>query len=81
MAQRITPALPFIMADLVFCARHEMVVHLEDLLRRRLPLLILAKPTPAELQRLTRITAEALGWDRHTMNHQLDTCTEKWLPH
>ncbi|MGJ0427699.1 glycerol-3-phosphate dehydrogenase/oxidase [Methylobacter sp.] len=81
LARRITPALPFIMADLVFCAQHEMVVHLEDLLRRRLPLLILAKPTPAELLRLACITAEVLGWDRDTMHHQLDTCTEKWLLH
>lgn len=81
LARRITPALPFIMADLVFCARHEMVVHLEDLLRRRMPLLILARLSPAELQRLACIAAEVLGWDRHTMNHQLDSCTEKWLLH
>jgi glycerol-3-phosphate dehydrogenase len=81
MARRITPALPFIMADLVFCAQHEMVVHLEDLLRRRMPLLILAKLTPAELQHLARITAEVLGWDQDIMNHQLDRCTEKWLLH
>lgn len=81
LARRITPTLPFIMADLIFCAQHEMVVHLEDLLRRRLPLLILAKLTPAELQRLASIAAEVLGWDQDTMHHQLDTCTEKWLLH
>ena len=43
LAERIVPALPFIYADLLFCARNEMVVHLEDLLRRRMPLLILAQ--------------------------------------
>jgi glycerol-3-phosphate dehydrogenase len=79
LAQRITPALPFIMADLIFCARHEMVVHLEDLLRRRLPLLILAKLAPSELRRLASISAEALGWDRATMNLQLNSCVQKWL--
>ena len=69
LAKRITPALPFIVADLVFCAQHEMVVHLEDLLRRRLPLLILSKMAPAELQRLARIAAKALAWD-DDMNKQ-----------
>ena len=52
LSARIRPELPFILADLVFCARHEMVVHLDDLLRRRMPLLILAKLTPQELDYL-----------------------------
>lgn len=56
-----------------------MVVHLEDLLRRRLPLLILAKLAPSELRRLASIGAEALGWDRATMNLQLNSCVQKWL--
>ena len=42
LAARIVPALPFIYADLLLCARDEMAVHLSDLLRRRMPLLILA---------------------------------------
>lgn len=52
LAERITPTLPFIYADLLFCARNEMVMHLDDLLRRRLPLLILAKLTETELKRI-----------------------------
>jgi glycerol-3-phosphate dehydrogenase len=62
LKQRIKPELPFIMADLVFCAQSEMVVHLDDLLRRRLPLLILAKLTPEEISYLADITANILGW-------------------
>ena len=65
LAERITPTLPFVTADLVFCAQHEMVVHLEDLLRRRLPLLLLSKMTSAELQRLAGIAAKALVWDEN----------------
>jgi hypothetical protein len=34
------------------------VVHLEDLLRRRLPLFILSKMTPEELQRLVGIARQ-----------------------
>ena len=52
LAERITPTLPFIYADLLFCARNEMVIHPDDLLRRRMPLLILAKLTGAELKRI-----------------------------
>ena len=75
LAERILPALPFIVADLVFCAQHEMVVHLEDLLRRRLPLLILSKMTRAELQRLAGIAAKTLDWDDEKMNKERELCS------
>jgi glycerol-3-phosphate dehydrogenase len=76
LAKRILPALPFIVADLVFCAQHEMVVHLEDLLRRRLPLLILSKMAPAELQRLAGIAAKALAWDDGMMDRECGRCMQ-----
>ena len=34
LAERIVATVPFIHADLRFCARTEMAVHLDDLLRR-----------------------------------------------
>lgn len=70
LAQRITPALPLIFADLVFCAANEMVVHLEDLLRRRMPLLILAKMTQSELRYLAELVAKTLDWDKATLNDE-----------
>ncbi|MGA7595589.1 MAG: glycerol-3-phosphate dehydrogenase/oxidase [Gallionella sp.] len=54
LAERIVPSLPFIYADLLFCARNEMVIHPDDLLRRRMPLLILAKLTEETLHRIAR---------------------------
>ncbi|MGR9014021.1 MAG: FAD-dependent oxidoreductase [Gammaproteobacteria bacterium] len=77
LAQRITPALPFIVAELVFCAGNEMVVHLSDLLRRRIPLLILAKMSPDELRYLAEITARTLGWDEAALNNELKMCINK----
>ena len=77
LAKRIIPSLPFIIADLIFCAQHEMVVHLEDLLRRRLPLLLLSKMTPAELQRLAGIAAKALVWDENRLKAERELCM-KW---
>jgi glycerol-3-phosphate dehydrogenase len=81
LTKRITPSLPFIFADLVFCAGNEMVVHLEDLLRRRIPVLILSKMTQTELRRLAEITANTLDWDSATLNNELEICARKWLLH
>ncbi|MCK9397835.1 MAG: glycerol-3-phosphate dehydrogenase/oxidase [Methylobacter sp.] len=77
LAKRITPTLSFIFADLAFCAGNEMVVHLDDLLRRRIPLLILAKMTEGELRYLAEITARTLGWDEVALNAEFEMCAQK----
>jgi len=74
LAGRITPSLPFIYADLLLCARDEMVVHLDDLLRRRMPLLILAKLTKEELQRIATVVSKALGWSEDTVTAEIEAC-------
>ncbi|MEE9412183.1 MAG: glycerol-3-phosphate dehydrogenase C-terminal domain-containing protein, partial [Methylococcales bacterium] len=79
LVQRITAFVPFILADLVFCAQQEMVVHLEDLLRRRIPLLILTKMTASQLQELAEITANVLAWDKAKIITEVEICTQKWL--
>ncbi|MDZ4202300.1 MAG: glycerol-3-phosphate dehydrogenase/oxidase [Gallionella sp.] len=63
LARRVVDDVPLIHADLHHCAAHEMVVHLDDLLRRRLPLLILARLPVAELHRIAVCAAVSLGWD------------------
>lgn len=68
--ERVIPEAPFIVADLLFCARTEMVVHLEDLLRRRLPLLILAKLKPEDVRRLAVLVAPVLDWDRERIESE-----------
>ena len=72
LAPRIVPSLPFIYADLLFCARYEMVVHLHDLLRRRMPLLILAKLSSAELLQIAERVAPILGWDEVRVRQEVD---------
>ena len=79
LVQRITTDTPFILADLVFCAQQEMVVHLEDLLRRRIPILILTKMRPSKLRDLAKITAILLGWDETRTKTEVDCCMQKWL--
>jgi glycerol-3-phosphate dehydrogenase len=68
LAERIVPALPFIYADLLYCARNEMAIHLDDLLRRRMPLLILARLDESTLRRLAETVASAMGWDEAALN-------------
>ncbi|MGZ8095272.1 MAG: FAD-dependent oxidoreductase [Methylosarcina sp.] len=79
LTERVLPEVPFILADLVFCARTEMVVHLEDLLRRRMPLLILSKITPYRLQQLAGLAARELNWDNERQHAEYSNCKQKWL--
>lgn len=75
LAERITPALPFIYADLLFCVCNEMVIHLDDLLRRRMPLLILAKLTNSELRHIAVTVAPTMGWDDVSINQEIERCS------
>jgi glycerol-3-phosphate dehydrogenase len=67
LAERIVADLPFIYADLVFCAENEMVISLYDLLRSRLPLLILATISQEVSARIISMLAVELGWDEEKM--------------
>jgi len=77
LAGRIVPELPFTYADLLFCARDEMVVHLDDLLRRRLPLLILARLDESELRRLAGLVAPVLSWDEAAIGREIENCNKR----
>ena len=74
LAACIISELPFIYADLILCARDEMAVHLSDLLRRRVPLLILAKLNAAELRHLAELVAPELGWDADMIAQEVEVC-------
>lgn len=52
LAERIVPDVPLIYADLRYCAITEVAVYWNDLLRRRMPLSILAKLSEAELDQI-----------------------------
>ncbi|MCF6251376.1 MAG: glycerol-3-phosphate dehydrogenase/oxidase [Methylococcaceae bacterium] len=81
LAERITTTVPLIVADLIFCLKHEMVFHLEDLLRRRIPIIILYRMTEAELIQIAAICAKTLKWDLVRQKAEVKACTQKWLLH
>jgi glycerol-3-phosphate dehydrogenase len=74
LSARIVSALPFIHADLLLCARDEMVLHLSDLLRRRMPLLILAQLSEGELRHLAELVAPAMDWDVTRIEQEIKAC-------
>lgn len=76
LARRIVPSVPLIVADLLFCAGHEMVLHLPDLLRRRLPLLILAKLTAQDIQAIAQSVAPIMMWDEQTISNEVSACLD-----
>lgn len=81
LAQRIIPSLPFIYADLMHCADAEMVIHLDDLLRRRLPLLILARLTQNELRQIALRVASTMNWDDARTHQEVEHCHRQWIIH
>ena len=77
LAERIMPALPFINADLLYCAGDEMVIHLQDLLRRRMPLLILARLSESDLRRIASAVAMVMGWDDAAIDSEVEACRQR----
>lgn len=74
LGSRTLSDLPFVAADLFHCARNEMIVHLEDLLRRRLPLLLLYRFSLDELDAIATAIAPILGWDKARQRLEIDSC-------
>ncbi|MDH4228493.1 MAG: glycerol-3-phosphate dehydrogenase/oxidase [Nitrospirota bacterium] len=62
LARRIHPDLPFCMGEAVHAASQEMAVTLDDVLRRRVPLAILARLTPEQVVEVADHVAPELGW-------------------
>ncbi len=79
LQQRIIPDLPFIYGDLLWCSKHEMVVHLEDLLRRRMPLLILQPMSKALIEKIAFRVGDNLGWSQETIMAEINQVLESWL--
>lgn len=78
LAGHLLPALPFLRADLFHCARHEMVVHLDDLLRRRLCLLLLHRADRSQLEALAAEVAPFLAWDQARQNLEVEHCLAQY---
>jgi glycerol-3-phosphate dehydrogenase len=59
LAARIVPGLPFCLAEIAHAVEHEMAIDLDDVLRRRVPVRILAKPARDDEARLCELADAA----------------------
>jgi glycerol-3-phosphate dehydrogenase len=78
LGQPIAEDLPFCRAEVVYCARNEMAVHLEDLLRRRIPLSILTRPDPTLAQNLAVLAAPEMGWSPADVTAEVAHLMTRW---
>ena len=62
LARRFVPEAPACVGELVYCSRYEMVVNLQDLLRRRLPLTLIATLPEERVRLAAGIAGKVLHW-------------------
>jgi len=77
LARRHCESAPFARAELQLAARDEMVVSLEDLVRRRVPLLLTCGADPAMLESAARLVGEQLGWDRARQRNEVASLVDR----
>jgi glycerol-3-phosphate dehydrogenase len=80
LGERIVAGLPFIMAEIVHAADTEGAVKLEDILRRRIPLLVLTPPDRRTLEEAARLAAGELGWDDGRIEEEVGEVIRKYSP-
>jgi glycerol-3-phosphate dehydrogenase len=71
LSRRIVPDLPFAGAEAVYAAEQEMVVTLQDLVRRRIPLFILHRLSTGTLGKIAATVAPALDWSPETQAREV----------
>ncbi|MDX1762877.1 MAG: glycerol-3-phosphate dehydrogenase/oxidase [bacterium] len=78
LANLVVPGLPFTKAEIVHGAAVEMAVHLEDLLRRRVPLLILSPVTRQTLVDVANLAAPVMGWSPEQCREEVNATASRW---
>jgi glycerol-3-phosphate dehydrogenase len=78
LAERIHPQLPFCRAEVVYGAQEGMALTLEDLLRRRTPILILAPVDRRVLEMVADLVSPILGWDDNRCDGEIAEVLDKW---
>jgi glycerol-3-phosphate dehydrogenase len=78
LAERLDPRLPFCKAEIIIAARESMAVTLEDLLRRRMPILILSRVDRDVLDEAVRLVSPTLGWDDERGRREIENVLGKW---
>ena len=78
LAERVVPDVPFCKAEILHAAENEMALHLEDILRRRLPLLILTRLERRIIEHTAALVAPLLGWSSARCAREVDDVANGW---
>ncbi len=70
--------LPFCRAEALYCARDEMVIQLKDLVRRRIPLMLMMPPNQELLEELASLIAPVRGWSADECAEQVARTLQRW---
>ena len=73
LAQRIVAGLPFCRAEVVHCVQHEMARTLIDVLRRRIPLMLLTRLQQETVTAVCDIVGDILEWDKQRRTTEIES--------
>jgi glycerol-3-phosphate dehydrogenase len=76
--RRIDKTLPFCRAEIVYAIQEEMAVHLEDIVRRRIPLVLLNKISEKSIIETADLSAKILDWNRKKKISETDKVLGRW---
>lgn len=78
LGARLDPELPYVWAEIDFAVQHDLAVTLEDVLGRRVPLLLTSRDQGLSVcERVADRMAELCGWDEALRRRNLDEyCAE-----
>ncbi len=78
LGKRVVPNAPFCLAEVVHAAQSEMVQTLDDILRRRLPVAIMATLDREVATTVADLAGPVLGWDDARKKREIDTLLERY---
>jgi glycerol-3-phosphate dehydrogenase len=80
LAERITPSLPIVGAQIVDAARNEMTLTLEDMVLRRTGLGAAGYPGDEAILKVERLMRDELGWTSARVEDEVRLLKEFYLP-
>lgn len=76
--RKLAEDLPFLRGEIEYSAKNEMVVHLNDLLRRRMPLVLLRRPDRLLAEAVARTVAPSLNWSKRRQADEVRRLMDRW---
>lgn len=81
LARRVVPDAPFCLAEIVHSVRHEMAMTLEDVLRRRVPLLLTTRLSEGQLGLVMELVAQTLEWSEARCREEFASASRPDMAH